>query len=61
MGATAVLLALAFDPFAQQLVRLKQNGEDIYSASASLPQALRYSLGNRVAVSAVAGLRKCLR
>ena len=56
VGAVAILLALVFDPFAQQLVRWQTSVEYEMSEAARLPRAVRYSKGNRVAASAVVGL-----
>ena len=46
IGAMAVIVALAFDPFAQQLVQL--HSEVVYapSVNAAMPVAKRYDAGS---------------
>ncbi|KAF7190465.1 hypothetical protein HII31_08179 [Pseudocercospora fuligena] len=48
VGAIAILLSLAFDPFSQQIVQFRQELQWKQSPAASLPRAQRYSAGNRV-------------
>jgi hypothetical protein len=46
LGATVVLIALAIDPFTQQLIQFNQQTEFIAGASSAIARAQRYSLGN---------------
>ncbi|KAI5357321.1 hypothetical protein Slin14017_G123300 [Septoria linicola] len=54
VGAIAILLSLAFDPFAQQIVQFDQDMEWANSSAAALPCAQRFSAGNRIQTAHVA-------
>ena len=52
VGVYAILLAVLFDPFAQQLVHYYTYVVYAPSASAAIPRAQRYDAGNRGVVYA---------
>lgn len=54
MGAVAILLSLAFDPFEQQIVQFDQDMEWANSSAATLPRTQRFSAGNRIQTAHVA-------
>jgi hypothetical protein len=58
IGAIAILLAVAWDPFLQALVKLKPGTLYTFDPRATLPRAQRYSAGSWTPISGVSILNE---